>query len=317
MTNSSTTLNNNWKTLLGYKIDLDLFESNISYTKSKELFEKYVKIINLETFSYCNRHCSYCPVSLVEQKQNIYLDESYFNLLIKNLKDINYKNTICLNLYNEPLSDKSIYDTIYRLREALPVANLFFNSNGDYVTMSVLDKLVEAGLNSINITLHTLPNEPYNNGNSLKKIDKFYNKLNLKYTIDSQKENQYIKTSFKYKNLSIYVSTTNYNEYGESRAGSIDNLVEEVKRSWPCARPYREFTIFSNGEAYPCCQIYAPLDSGKNSMGSIKNYDSIFELYTSYKLSKLRKHLYGYGIKKSPCDTCTEPFLHKDRNKLV
>jgi hypothetical protein len=314
---NDTSLEDKWKKLLGSEIDSDLFEYNLSLEKNKNLFKQFVKIVNIETFSYCNRHCSYCPVSLLETKKNSYLKDSYLNQIINNLKEINYSNKISLNLYNEPLSDKSIFDTIYKLRQSLPDATIFFNSNGDYLTKEILEKLSNLGLNSIHITLHTLPKEEYSDEKSLIKIKKFYDKLGFDYTIDTQKKDQYIRTSFHFNELFVSIETTNYAEYGESRAGSLDNLVETKKRDWPCARPYREFTLFSNGHAYPCCQIYAPLDNDKNSVGSLENYNSIFELYCSKGLASLRKHLHGYGTKKSPCDVCTEPFLHADRTKLV
>lgn len=229
MTSNNKELNYEWENLLGGKIDESLFKSDISYIESKNIFKKYVKIINLETFSYCNRYCSYCPVSLLDNKQNTYLKDSHFDLIIKNLKEINYSNTLSLNLYNEPLSDKSIYNTISNLRKALPKANLFFNSNGDYLTTNLLNKLSDTGLNSIHITLHTLPNETYSDERSLVKIEKFYNKLKIDYKINTQKENQYIRTSFKFKNLLISVETNNYDDFGESRAGSMDNLIEVKK----------------------------------------------------------------------------------------
>jgi hypothetical protein len=312
------TLTQKWETLLGNKVDPNLFSTKTSYKEKVNLFKKHVKIINLETFSYCNRNCSYCPVSLLPNKKHTYLKESHFNLIVQNLKEINYSNTISLNLYNEPLSDDSIYNTIKELRDALPLATIFFNSNGDYLTNKVLSKLSLLGVNSIHITLHNLPKEIYSDTMSLKKIHKFYTKLDRNYTIDAKKENQYIRTSFKVNNLFVSVETTNYDDFGESRAGSIENLVDTTKkRDWPCARPYREFTLFSDGHAYPCCQIYAPLDEYKNSMGSLEECDSIFDLYSSKEMVELRHHLFDYGIKISPCANCSEAFLHEERKKLI
>ena len=48
---------------------INLIKSNIlTREESKNLFKKYVEIINLETSAYCNRVCPYCPVSIYERK---------------------------------------------------------------------------------------------------------------------------------------------------------------------------------------------------------------------------------------------------------
>lgn len=316
MKNISKNLLNDWEGLLGENIDLNLFDSEISLLEQKELFSKYVKIINLETFSYCNRKCSYCPVSFLSSKNNSHLDKKVFISIIEDLKSINYSNKISLNLYNEPLSDESIFDTIQYIHQKLPKAFIFFNSNGDYVTLDKLELLSKIGLNALNITLHTQPNKTYDDNDSDTAIKNFYTKIGKDYKIDSIKENEYIKTSFKVGNLLISVTTTNYDSYGESRAGLIEHLNSDIIRNFPCARPFREFTISSNGHVYPCCQIYPELDNFENSMGDlVKN--NIFEIYTSSRLSNLREHLFDYSPKKSPCNKCTDVFLHKYRKKLV
>jgi radical SAM protein with 4Fe4S-binding SPASM domain len=305
-----------WEDLFGTSVDNNLFLNDLSLNGSRNLFKQFVKIVNIETFSYCNRKCSYCPVSQLQEKEKNYLDENTFISIINDLQSIDYSNKISLNLYNEPLSDDSIFNTLKYIRDNLPKTTLFFNSNGDYVTKENLKKLSENGLNSLNITLHTLPNKHYNDNDSLEAIKKFYSKIDRDYTIDSQKKDEYIHTSFQFEKLLVNVVTSNYDDYGESRAGSIPELVKDQKRDWPCTRPFREFTIFSNGHVYPCCQIYAPLDNLKNSMGDLRN-DNIFNIYSSKKLAYLRKHLFDYSIKRPPCDKCTEPFLHKQKKKLV
>ncbi len=309
-------LENEWKVLLGSNINDNFFSYDLSLTESKNLFKNSVKVVNIETFSYCNRKCSYCPVSLLILKERNYLNQDIFESIIKDLSLIDYSNKISLNLYNEPLSDNSIFDTIKYIRKYLPRAIIFFNSNGDYVTKDILEKLVVCGLNSINITLHVSPTSSYNDRDSEIALEKFYSKLNMDFKIDSRKDNEYIRTSFSLKNLKVSVVTSNYGEYGESRAGSISNLINNRVRNWPCARPYREFTIFSNGHAYPCCQIYAPLDNLKNSLGDLKN-NNIFEIFSSKIMVDLRKHLFDYSNKKNPCSKCTEPFLHNHRERLV
>jgi len=46
------------------------------------LFSKYVKIVNIEIFSFCNRRCSYCPVSLVNDSDFVFMDDFDFRKVL-------------------------------------------------------------------------------------------------------------------------------------------------------------------------------------------------------------------------------------------
>ena len=309
-----------WTKLIGGEDILSsrLFEYNLNVQESKSLFKRFIKVINLETFSYCNRKCTYCPVSMLETKEKQYLDDGIFKSIINSLEAIEYESKISLNLYNEPLSDNSIFQSVLYIRNRLPRAIVSFNSNGDYITEEILEKLALIGLDNIHITLHTTPNEIYSDTLAEKKLEDFYKKINQVFKIESQKVNEYIRTSFKYKNLHVSIATSNYAKFGESRAGILSDLIEkDILRNWPCGRPYREFTIFSNGHVYPCCNIYAPLDNYVNSIDEITHNNDIFQIYTSRKMVDLRKMLFDYSEKLVPCDKCTEPFLHSERIKLI
>ncbi len=47
--------------------------------EQKVLFKKFVCIVNLETSTYCNRKCEYCPVSLNDSRKNqVYMTEELY-----------------------------------------------------------------------------------------------------------------------------------------------------------------------------------------------------------------------------------------------
>ena len=56
-----------WKRILSKSetIYYELFEQRENITKEikKNIFEKYVEIVNIETSTKCNRKCLYCPLS--------------------------------------------------------------------------------------------------------------------------------------------------------------------------------------------------------------------------------------------------------------
>lgn len=301
-------LTKDWNRLIG-DIDEQLFDSNAA--RPVELFEKYVRVVNLGTSSYCNRKCFYCPVKLTDNDSNEHMADDVFNVILSDLKKINYKYKINLNAYNEPLADDSIYEFIYRLKDVAPMSNIVCNSNGDYVTLDVLKKLQEAGLSALHITLHTPKDvELYDDMERMDCLEKFYKRLGISMQIEEHLKNRFIKTQFQVSNLTVRVWTQNFNVLGVSRGGTVKHLVKTEKRTWPCARPFREIVINHDGHCYPCCNIFSPLDEGRKfSVGTVANSGSIFNLYVSSKLVGFRHGLFGYGEKHSPCDTCIEPFL--------
>lgn len=233
----------------------NLFRDDLSDTEKKELFKKYVCIINLETNSFCNRTCNYCPLSLYSRKTNVSIDENLFTHILDDLSSIEYQSTISLNLYNEPLSDKTIFEKISKIKERLPRCFLIFNSNGDYLDKSKLKILESSGLNAINITLHTTKLNSYNDKDSVSKIDNFYNQLGICIPHYDISPNAYIHSAANFGQMSVYINTSNWERIGNSRAGSIESL--SVKnREVPCVKIFREFTIDYRGRVFPCCNVF-------------------------------------------------------------
>ena len=72
-----------------------------SFIKYRDPF--FARIICFEINTYCNRRCSYCPVSLETAVPNHFMDEELFKLCIQRLKEINFTGSIMYHFYNEPL----------------------------------------------------------------------------------------------------------------------------------------------------------------------------------------------------------------------
>lgn len=198
----------------------ELFNGSSDIKIAREVFKKFVCIINLETNAYCNRTCSYCPISLIDRKdRDKKMSDFIFNKIFDELESIAYSSSISLNLYNEPLSDDSIFNKIRFIKQKCKDSFLRFNSNGDFLTKEMLEELESSGLDSINITLHTTKEDSYNDAQSIKKLDRFYSRLNLakpQYTISP---NVAINSSYKFKNLLLLINTANYDVYGTDRGG--------------------------------------------------------------------------------------------------
>ena len=101
----------------------DLFRAQTGRDHAKRLFKRYVDNVILELFDYCNRQCGYCPVSLVDRMSEINrMSPDHFGKILGDLAEIDYANHICLNLFNEPMADPTLFTAIEQLRDAVPKA---------------------------------------------------------------------------------------------------------------------------------------------------------------------------------------------------
>ena len=76
---------------------------------NKEFFKENLKLIEIETFSYCNRKCWFCPNAVIDRitTNNIMPEEVYLDL-ISQLQEINYSGELTYSRYNEPLSQREL-----------------------------------------------------------------------------------------------------------------------------------------------------------------------------------------------------------------
>lgn len=301
--------NEYWETFLkDEKLNPDLFFKRDSITKeeAKELFKKHVCIVNMETSTLCNRKCDYCPLSSYSRDEQILTDDELYTKIVSDLSSIDYHSTVSLNLYNEPLLDPKICSRIKELRKACPNCFIKFNSNGDYLTMELLEELIDSGLNAIFLTMHVLRGKNYSDDDRLNALKKFFEKLDLDCKINEMIPNEKIVCDVYYKGLRLLTEAHNWKEFGNDRGGAVEFLSSK-SRITPCVRPIREIAIAFDGRMYPCCQFYPDCDETKNYIaGKIDKSNSIFEIYASKFLTQWRKHLFTYGEKIKPCATCKD-----------
>ena len=77
-----------------------LYHNIINYIKYRDPY--MFRIVAIETSTFCNRKCSYCPVSNeTESIPKLFMKKETFYLIIKQLKDIGFSGTIMYHFYNE------------------------------------------------------------------------------------------------------------------------------------------------------------------------------------------------------------------------
>ena len=143
------------------------------------IIDRGTNIIEIRPVTGCNLNCIYCSVDegTPSKKQIDFVVEKDY--LIKELKKvIDFKDMgnieVHINAQGEPLLYADIVDLIKDIRKIKPVKVISMDTNGTLLTKELTDKLAEAGLTRINLSLNALSqgiakkiaNTPYN----LKKV---------------------------------------------------------------------------------------------------------------------------------------------------
>lgn len=276
-----------------------LLTGGISDVKERErLFNEFVAVVYIELSAYCNRKCSYCPMSLYPREQKN-MDETLFEKAIKELEYIDYRNTISLSHFNEPLADEMLVERIREIHSRLPYCYIRFNSNGDYLTKEMLEQLGEAGLKEIQITMHFAPGEVYEDDLAKDKIDAFFRRVGIPYEIKAMRAGHNITVDFIYNNVRMLVLTNNWAEDGNSRGGVVESLNID-NRVFPCATPFRELVIDVEGDMRRCSNMFYT----EESMGNLKDI-SMVDFFLSEEMTRLRRNLIFFNQERVlPCNTC-------------
>lgn len=274
-----------------------LLRKNVETTIRRGIFNEYVQEISIETSTFCNRKCVYCPNSKYPRRQRLMEQELYLKIL-KEMQDIDYRGIFSLSLHNEPLADKDILKRIRLVKEYCPYSYVRMNSNGDYLTREFLDELDAAGLNEILITRHMDGDGEYTDEAAKEKLNNFFDKLGIDWTITKMISMHNISCDLIYKGIRLLVVTNNWVEDGNDRGGVIESL--SIKdRVQPCCVPFREVYIDVDGSIIFCCNIFV----NKKSLSNISDC-SIVDTFFSDDMVDIRRGLFSWGDKGKPCNTC-------------
>ena len=127
------------------------------WLEHREYLIQNIEVVDIETSTACNRTCSYCPNTNYNNASIInssFMSEEIFSKIVTDLGVENYNWEICLQRYNEPLMDERIPRLISIASKFAPNATIVIYSNGDYLTVPLYKKLIEAWLNKLTVTEH-------------------------------------------------------------------------------------------------------------------------------------------------------------------
>lgn len=116
--------------------------------------------ISIETTSFCNRSCSFCPISKGTREDRKYMDDAVFKKVVDELSGLGFDGVVQMFFLNEPLLDRRFLDMAQYVRDNVSGASIYISTNGDALGKD-LDKAREklaavfnAGVTVVNLNVY-------------------------------------------------------------------------------------------------------------------------------------------------------------------
>jgi radical SAM protein with 4Fe4S-binding SPASM domain len=235
--------------------------------------------IELSIIDVCNRSCSFCPKSDpkiapdTHQRMNIKLIEK----LTEELKEINYKGSVTLCGYGEPMLHQGVNLISKTLSEAALVEIV---TNGDTLKAKQINELYQNNVNKLLISM-------YDGEHQVEKFQKMIK--------DSGVPDEFVILRDRW-----YDSNKDYGIKLTNRSGTINiGEQEKIGKYKKCFYPSYQFLIDWNGDVFLCPQDW----QRRITMGNMMQ-EHIFEIWTNKIITKFRKDLINGKRTNSPCDSC-------------
>ncbi|MGR3173235.1 MAG: radical SAM/SPASM domain-containing protein [Candidatus Scalindua sp.] len=251
----------------------------ISLQKRKFL-EPRIRKVFIETISFCNNDCSFCPASKKAGKKDPghKMTIETFEKIIDQLHDVHFSGTFALYCNNEPLLDPRIPDFVKRLREEFSSSKIEIITNGFRLNTKLANMLFESGLSTLTIN-------HYDNRLQLSERLK-------KFTRES--------TDMWYQHkVQIYLRLKD--EVLSNRSGDADNAkaIDKFLPLW-CSLPFEQLYLNYEGDVILCCSDVL----WKVMLGNINN-NTIKEIWYNQQFTETRKALLkGRRDKIEACKRC-------------
>jgi radical SAM protein with 4Fe4S-binding SPASM domain len=235
--------------------------------------------IELSIIDVCNRSCSFCPKSdsKIAPDTHQKMEMSLIDKLCNELKEIEFKGSVVLCGYGEPMLHKEINVICKKLSE---VSFVEVVTNGDPLTSKKIKELYANNVNKLLISLY----------DGKHQIDKF-----KKMIVSSGVPDDFVILRDRW-----YDATKDYGLKLTNRTGTIDiGVQEKVGTFTKCFYPSYQFLIDWNGDIFLCPQDW----QRRVTMGNMMQ-KHIFDIWDGKIMNKFRKELILGKRKNSPCNLC-------------
>lgn len=242
--------------------------------------------LDIETTTYCNRRCSYCPNSIFERslrKNERLMSPALFRKIIDELTDMGFDGRLSPTRYGEPLTDSRLISFMEYAHARLPRAAIKLYTNGDFLTAPLLDQLYDAGVRDYLITVQSADEPAFTN--SINRISQ-------------------LKKHVKSKHRKIKLQYQTWYDMDLVNRGGLIAVDERRQPSWSCSD--EAIAIDYRGDVLLCCNDYL----GVTAFGNLQD-ESLIDIWSKPEFVKIRRELSRNVYTLDICKKCTHSSASK------
>jgi MoaA/NifB/PqqE/SkfB family radical SAM enzyme len=259
--------------------------------------------VSIETSSYCNRSCSFCPISTGRRPRQKLMEQEVFDKICDELSALRFSGVIQAFLLNEPTLDKTLKTKCERMREACPKASQYVSTNVDMLrSVQDLVELFDAGVNCVNLNVYEPGEEQHARITALAAAGVSageWRTTEHKYRRHSPSSRLVCVTDMRPERLTASATDQFYDRTAEDRHAGVPQHY--------CARPHRHVVILHDGTVPLCCAL-DPTDPRLAEDGLVLGNVSdstLTELWNCPTMHKYRWFLQQKRRVLPGCSTCT------------
>lgn len=271
--------------------------------------KSFPKTVRVETTNHCNAACSFCPRDTIGREKT-FMEQDLYEKIVDECVEGKCE-VLHLHNFGEPLLDKRLPDWIQLAKDrGIPKVKIF--SNGALLTGKMAERLLDAGLDEIKISVDGADAEEFNKLRIGLKHD-----MVVKNTREFKELRDQRGASTKV--VAACCSTTDKGQTVKMLDGVVDDIDFARLHNWagsrgvfanltvrkPCDRLWRTMTILVNGDVALCCLDH----SGKEVLGNCRT-DRIEDIWNNDRYRELRNlHKQSRQNEISLCGGCSKSFL--------
>ena len=290
--------------------------------------------LQIETINgICSSRCIMCTFQTWSRKKNIMSNDTFKQILTKFLTYRDNIEYLTLHGCGEPLLDKGLPEKI-KISKDLGFKGTGFASNCTHLSKDISQKILEAGLDTIIVSIDGINKETHESiriGTNYDQIlENIKNFIELRNKIG--KTRIIVRFIRQKKNASEFDTFKSYwKERLDSKRGDdilvfdihnwgekLNNFSElhfnkyAIKNSLKCVDVYKRMLIYSNGNVGLCCAD----DNGFFNLGNVLEDDPI-NIYNNQVFSHFREMMdQGRIFELNECKKCTVPLARYMKNNM-
>lgn len=280
----------------------------------------------LETTSTCNLMCSFCDLHARKSefgdrmKPRMLMRYDLFEEIVRQLQALPFRfKEISMHGVGEPLMNKRIHDMVRAVKGAEVADRVTLSTNGILMSPDKLEKLVEAGIDEIVVSLDTVDPDRYielkgrKMGPLLENIDHALRVLEghpqvtfmIKcidprgiYDLQSQDADGVIET---YRRAAEHSSNIHIKIVPEFTWPVASSEGRPAEQHSPCEIPFYQMTIHADGKVSCCC-----LDiTHELNVGQIGKGGTLSDIIDGDPWRKVKRTMLSGNLESLPmCLTC-------------